>query len=83
MFQRLLERCEAGLHFRTIHGQRREHADAPHPVSLLRARRERPRSRAAEQRDEGAAFQLIELHSISASHSRITGYRIGGKQSAD
>jgi hypothetical protein len=35
-----------------------EHADAPHPLArLLRARRERPRgSRAAEERDELAAF---------------------------
>jgi hypothetical protein len=32
---------------------------------LLRARRERPGSRrAAEQRDELASFQLIELHSV-------------------
>jgi hypothetical protein len=31
---------------------------------LLRARRERPRCCAAEQRDELAPFQLIELHSI-------------------
>jgi hypothetical protein len=32
---------------------------------LLRARRERPRGRrAAEQRDEMTAFQLIELHSV-------------------
>src|SRR6516165_12193526 len=32
---------------------------------LLRVRRERPRrSRAAEQRDELATFQLVELHSI-------------------
>ena len=42
-----------------IPGRRRrghEHADAPHPLGLLRARRERPRSRrAAEQRDELAA----------------------------
>jgi hypothetical protein len=30
---------------------------------LLRARRERPRRRAAEQRYELAPFQLIELHS--------------------
>jgi hypothetical protein len=29
---------------------------------LLRARRERPRHRTAEQRDEFAPFQLIELH---------------------
>jgi hypothetical protein len=28
------------------------HADAPHPTRLLRLRRERPRRRAAEQRDE-------------------------------
>jgi len=36
-------------------------ADAPYPLALLRARRERPRDRrAAEQRDEVATFQLIE-----------------------
>src|SRR5262249_11511375 len=38
--------------------------------------------RAAEQRDELAAFQLIELHSIPASEGRIAGYRIGKDQSA-
>ena len=33
-----------------------QHADAPHALALLRARRERPRRRrAAEQRDELAA----------------------------
>jgi hypothetical protein len=33
-----------------------QHADTPHPLGLLRARRERPRDRrAAEQRDELAA----------------------------
>jgi hypothetical protein len=38
----------------------------PHPLGLLRARRGRPRrSRAAEQRDELASFQLIELHSVA------------------
>ena len=31
-----------------------EHADAPHALGLLRVRRQRPRSRAAEQRDEFA-----------------------------
>ena len=40
-----------------------EHANAPHPFALLRARRQRPRRRrAAEQRDELAA-----LHSITSS----------------
>jgi hypothetical protein len=32
---------------------------------LLRARRERPRSRATKKRDELATSQLIEWHSIS------------------
>src|SRR6516225_6952960 len=33
-------------------------------LRLLRARRERPRSRAAEKRDELPPFQLSELHSL-------------------
>jgi hypothetical protein len=32
-----------------------EHPDPPHPLGLLRVRRERPRRRAAKQRDELAA----------------------------
>jgi hypothetical protein len=49
---------------------------------LVPARRERQsRSRAAEQRDEFAPFQLIEWHSIPASQGRIAGYRIGEGQS--
>ena len=48
---------------RIVRGRVHEHADARHPFRLLRARRERPRSRrAAEQRDELAA-----LHSITSS----------------
>jgi hypothetical protein len=40
-------------------------ADAPNPLALLRPRRERPRSRrAAEERDELAPFQLIEMHQM-------------------
>src|SRR5260370_26415292 len=46
------------------------------------ARRKRPcRCRGAEQRDEIASFQLIELHSIPASHGRVPGYRIASDQS--
>jgi hypothetical protein len=53
-----------------------------HPLALLRTRRKRPRGRrTAEQRDEIAAFELIELHSIPASQGRIAGYRIGEDQS--
>jgi hypothetical protein len=48
---------------------------------LLRARRDRPRGRAAEQRDELAPFQLIELHCQQA-RAGFAGYRIGEDQSA-
>ena len=51
-------------------------ADAPHAFDLLRTRHERPRSCGAEQRDELAAFQLIELHSIPASQGLHAGYSI-------
>src|SRR5262249_32077788 len=40
-----------------------EHADAPHAVALLRARRDRPCRRAAEERDEVAPLN----HSITSS----------------
>src|SRR6516165_4524431 len=44
---------------------RDEHADAPHAVALLPARRERPRRRrAAEERDEGPP-----VHSMTSSAS--------------
>src|SRR5262249_17712744 len=51
----------------------RQHADAAHPVSLLRLRRERRRGCVAEQRAELAPFHL-RAHSItsSASESRLS-----------
>jgi hypothetical protein len=48
----LRERGEATLPLRIGFFARQEHADPPHPVALLRVRRERPRGRAAEERDE-------------------------------
>src|SRR5262245_40462987 len=51
--QPLHERSEARLTFRIVRCQAHEHADASHPLALLRARCERPlHCRAAEQRDE-------------------------------
>ena len=53
LLQRLYERRFAGLSFRIVRGRVHEHADAPHALSLLRPRRERPRDRrAAEKRNE-------------------------------
>src|SRR5262249_23172846 len=43
-----------------------QHCDPAHPVGLLRARRERPSRRAAEQCDELAPLQLCG-HSITSS----------------
>jgi hypothetical protein len=50
--KRLRERREGRLPQGIVFVARHEHADAPHAVALLRARRERPRRRAAERCDE-------------------------------
>jgi hypothetical protein len=63
-------RCETGLKYRIVRGCGHQHADPPHALALLRARRERPRrSRAAEQPDERAALHCPsrDLASIPAS----------------
>src|SRR5262249_43332429 len=61
LLQSLHERHEAGLTYRMVFGERHEYTDTP-DLRLLRARGERPRGRAAEQRDE-----LAPLHSITSS----------------
>src|SRR6516165_4602644 len=62
----LLERfpkcCDPGLCFRVDLGIAHQHADSPHSVGLLRARRKRPGHRAPDERDELAA-----AHSITSS----------------
>src|SRR5262245_41521151 len=63
-FEFLPESLEAPLHLWIVPGRTDQHADAPHALALLCARRHRPRrSRAAEQRDELAA----SAHSITSS----------------
>jgi len=52
----LLERFAKGAKHRRERRHRPDHGYAPNPTSLLRARRERPRRRAAKKRDEFAAF---------------------------
>src|SRR5262249_60305526 len=57
LLESALEHCSADLPFRIVFGTRHQHADPPHPVGLLRARREGPRrSSAAEERDEVTPF---------------------------
>ena len=50
--------------------QRDEYTNAPHPLALLRLRRERPCSgRAAEQRNELATFHSITSSAVASSLS--------------
>src|SRR6266436_1866131 len=80
--QSLLQGLYARLCFRIIFADPQEQADAPHPIELLRARRERPsHRRTAEERDELAPFHLIEWHPIHASQCGIAGYRTGDRKS--
>src|SRR6516162_1211005 len=44
-----------------------EQADFPHPLGLLRARPERPRGRAAEERDERTASHSITSSAVASS----------------
>src|SRR5262249_58338227 len=53
---------DAGLSFQIILGNSQQHTNPPHPLTLLRARRERPRRSPADQRDE-----LASPHSITSS----------------
>jgi hypothetical protein len=56
-FLQPLEECrKAGLPFRVVCSPIHEHANAPHPLSLLRARCERPRCDAADRSYKFASF---------------------------
>ena len=71
----------AGLSLRIVVGEIREHANAAHPLGL-RARRERPRSRAAKQPDELAPFD----HLVGAGEQRrrnVKADRVGRLQVDD
>src|SRR5262249_36177768 len=61
--QPLVKRCEASQRFGIVRREVHEHANAPHALARLPARRKRPRGcRPAEQRDE-----LTTSHSITSS----------------
>src|SRR5262245_26598469 len=58
LLETLQERPDAGLKFRIVRSRGQENADETHPLALLRVRSERPRRRAAEQRDELPALHV-------------------------
>src|SRR6516164_5765091 len=66
----LPETLKITLRVRVVLGDSQQYGDPPHLVALLRARRERPRSRrAAEQRDEGPAPHSITSSAATSSLS--------------
>src|SRR5262249_2275839 len=73
LLQALRERHEAGLSFRIVCGEGQEHADATHPIKLLRARREWPCGCcAADKRDELApSHVLLSTRSVAAYHTAV------------
>ena len=79
--QLLAERSDARPDFRIAFGEGHQHTDASHALSLLRARRERPSRRAAEQRDELTAFQLISLLNASPMLRSFCDDVSGGRRS--
>jgi hypothetical protein len=58
---------EAGLGRRIIRRKARNDPDMPHPLALLRSRRQRARHCAAKQRYEIAPSKLIKLHPLPPS----------------
>src|SRR5262249_3410428 len=73
LLQFLASHCGNGLSRRKILGACLKPPDQPHPLALLRPRRQRPSCRRrAEEREEGAAVQGWVLHSITSSARRST-----------
>src|SRR5262249_20068254 len=66
------ERCSSLLPFPVALGKSLQYSDAAYTLALLRARRERPRGRAAEQRDERAASHSIASSAMASSVGGIS-----------
>src|SRR5262249_15418273 len=64
LLETLPERRDLDLRVRVAFSISHQHANPPHPLALLRPRRQRPRGRATKQPDE-----LAPLHSITSSAS--------------
>jgi hypothetical protein len=58
------------LSFGIVSGQIHEHANAPHRLPLLRTRRNRPRRRTADQRDERTPGASSLDHLVGAGEER-------------
>jgi hypothetical protein len=75
LLQALLERRDPGLIVRIIGSRGQKHADAPHAVALLCARRKRPRyGRATEKSDE-----VAPLHVAPRFDSEPSTLQLGGE----
>jgi hypothetical protein len=61
LLKSLPERRDEDQSFRVALGMRHQHADPPHPVRLLRARRKRPRRRPTEKRNDRGFSEPVVL----------------------
>jgi hypothetical protein len=59
--ERIAKRREPRLRCRIALRNAHQHADAPHPVALLRSRSERPCCRASKQREELASLHVPSI----------------------
>jgi hypothetical protein len=74
LLQALLERCDPGLIVRIVGARGHQHADAPHAVALLCARREGPRcGRATYKFDEVAPLHVVPHLDRKPSTLRLDG----------
>src|SRR5215469_10493717 len=72
LLKALLKYGHAGADIGNAFRNRHQHADTTNSLRLLRACRERPRRRAAEQRDEGAPFHSITSSARASSAGGIS-----------
>src|SRR4029453_3621916 len=68
-----VERRDPGLSFRVVLGIRHQHADAPHPVGLLRARGQWPSGRGTAENDEELASPHLPPIDVERHHYSVDG----------
>jgi hypothetical protein len=63
--------CEIGLPYLIVLSEAHDYADAPYPIALLCARRDRAECGTDKQRDELTPFQSIKLHPTPPSREVV------------
>jgi hypothetical protein len=67
----LSKRSDTGPYFGIVSGECGQEHDAPHPLGVLRARRERPRDRAAKHDDEFSPSDMDCHMTLPWGHAHV------------